>query len=149
MATTRKPFNPSVDPEAIDDAPSGKVLHGACFAAGCPMPGSMSSGGNSWSCAWHYAAQPSTIPRITQVLRDWECLTYEINAGRRALTGKHCADPKVLHDLYIEAQERVKVATAAGGWADAFDGAGMDYRTWLYKLDMFLGQRVALTLAGK
>lgn len=142
----RRGFNPDKDPNAIDDAPAELERKNACFASGCPMPGVISLGGRSWNCGWHHLAVPSDIPRITQVLKDWECLTYEINVGRAVLTGKYAADPKAQNEHFAAAQARVLEATAGGGWGDTFAAKGLDYRTWMLRLERFLGQRVHITL---
>lgn len=145
---TRRAFNHTEDP--IDTAPEGEVLRGTCFANGCVMPGTISAGNGSWQCAWHYGAQPSAIPRVTQVLRDWECLTYESSVGRRALTGKHFADPKVLMDLHAEAIARVLAATKGGGWGDYFERHGSeDYRRWINRIEIFLGKRIGQALGAR
>lgn len=147
---TRRGFDPSADPKDIDDAPKGKVMQSTCFANGCVLPGSIRvDGSGSWTCAMHYAVQPSDLPRVTQVLKDWECLTYELTVGRSALVGPMATDGRALDKLYSEAAERVAVATAGGGWGDVFDRKpGLDYRTWLLRLEHFLGGRVHATLTG-
>lgn len=144
----RKAFNPDKDP-AIDDAPSGKVMHGACFAHGCTMPGNVKVDGASWTCAWHYGVVPSDIPRVTQVLRDWECATYEIKIGRQALCSLFAADPKKLDELFTEALARMAAATSSGSWGDQFERqSSEDYRRWLNRLEVFVGRRIAQTLGS-
>ena len=145
---TRRGFDPSVDPsDAIDEAPGGAQRSGGCFADGCTMPGTISVGGKTWCCAWHHGVLPTDIPRVTQVLRDWECLTYEINIGRRVLTGPHACDPKAQNKAFAEAVRRVGDATGEGGWGDRFEHReGQDYRAWLLGLERFLGGRVLIAL---
>lgn len=143
----RRAFNHAEDPEAqTDSAPGGTARTGGCFADGCPMPGSINTGGKHWHCPWHHEVLPTDIPRVTQILRDWECLTYEINIGRRILTGATACDPKAQNEAFRGAVERVLAATASGGWGDEFDAKGKDYRGWLSGLERFLAGRIARTL---
>lgn len=117
----------------------------ACFADGCKMPGTINTGGRSWSCAWHYGAMPEHIPRITQTLRDWECITSEIRIGRKLLNT--AANGAVVLKAYGEAVERVLAATASGGWGDELAGSMQgSYSGWLQKLSLFLQWRIAVGL---
>jgi hypothetical protein len=154
-----------VDDDPIsDDKP--KRLRYPCFAGGCPMPGTiLPSGGKDGgpgSCAWHYGTKPSDIPRVTQVLKDWACLTYEVNEARRALTGDIAADPKALADAFTAAWERLE--PLVGDWAEQLrpgpirsrnraTGIVSDshmpegYADWAKRLTEFLGARVVEVLS--
>lgn len=145
---TRRAFNPSDDEQIAAPAPSMGGNTYRCFADGCSMPGSIFlNSGRTGTCAWHYGALPSDLPRITQVLKDWECLTFEVRAARAALSGDKASDPKALHDLFVEAQGRVLAATNGGGWGDTFKPKPVeDYRTWALRLGVFVSKRIHQTL---
>jgi len=49
-----------------------------CFANGCPMAGSISTGGH-WVCAYHHQSLPTEWPRVTESLRDCEKIRLAIN----------------------------------------------------------------------
>lgn len=121
-----------------------------CFANGCPMPGTIwpdivqgGTGDRSGTCAWHYAVPEHDIPRVTQVLREWGCVAYEVSECRRV----HCStevigNPGALAALFQTAVERLRPAVKAGGWADQFEANGRTYRDWGRDLEAFLGGRV-------
>ena len=60
--------------EAVDDGPHSTN----CHAKGCPMAGSISTGGR-WVCAYHHQALPTDWPRVTEALRDSEDIRVAIN----------------------------------------------------------------------
>jgi hypothetical protein len=142
-------FNADAPPADPNDRPR---IRNRCFADGCPMPGTMwttqlSDGNNPpGSCAWHYGVVPSDIPKVTRVLLDWQCVSYEVNEARRALTGQAAADPAALDALYGMAVERLKAATRDGGWGDTFGRSG-DYSDWMRGLQAFLGAKVLEVLS--
>jgi hypothetical protein len=141
----RRAFNPNKEASIADALPHAERKF-ACFAGGCPMPGTIFRDGSDKAgcCAWHYAALPSDIPRITQVLKDWACISDEVQAARRALTGQFATDPKALRQLFTEASHRVRDAVAGGGWGNQFDPKlHEDYGTWAGRLQDFLTSRVS------
>lgn len=152
-----------VDDDPLPDAKPPRRVY-PCFATGCPMPGSIFAGKDQkdGSCAWHYGVKPSDIPRVTQVLNDWACLSYEVNEARRALTGDIAADPQALVDAFRNAWERLE--PLAGTWADKLRpgtirsrnrATGMvsdsklpeGYADWAKRLTEFLGARVVEVLS--
>lgn len=131
---------------ADDEAP--KQLRFACNAHQCPMPGTIfPASGSNGVCAWHYGGLPSDWPRITQVLRDWQCMVDEIDECRRIHSGASGFDPKVLSDTYAAAIARLRPFVQGGGWGDAFEPKhGEQYRDWGRRLEAFLGGEVVKVL---
>jgi len=154
--STKRRSGPVFD--GYSDAPSGASPMRrtySCFADQCPMPGTLFTGNTNAAgcCAWHYGAPAHAIPRITCVMRDWDCVSSEINAARVALNGTMATDPNALHDAFRAAWGRLK--PLAGTWAaqlkpgplrrsDGTDrGLGMEtYAQWGNRLERFLMQRV-------
>lgn len=135
-----------VNPE--EDTP--KRLRYPCFATGCPMPGTIFTGttDSPGTCAWHYGVLPTDIPKVTQRLLDWECVSLEINAARRVLTGDKACDPKAQDDAMAEGWARLQPAMAAGGWSNELaprDGERLGQ--WSRRLEAFLGARVVEVLS--
>lgn len=136
------------------------VLRYPCFAVGCPMPGTIwpgiTSGGTGderGTCSWHYGVQPHDIPRVTRALRDWGCVSFEVNEARRVLTGELAMNPKAIDDAYLAAWERLK-PLVAGEWEAKLrpgniqlrDGEITNHREtygdWAKRLERFVGARV-------
>lgn len=147
-----------VDPD--EPAPQKpKRLRYPCFAEGCPMPGSLFSSGTdkSGSCAWHYAVQPTDIPKVTQVLRDWMCVSAEIIAARRSLGGDLASDPAGLQREFDAAWQRLQPMAAAWekelapGTIHTSKGVDIRYRQsysdWAKHLERFIGARVVEVLS--
>jgi hypothetical protein len=152
MGNARRGFDPTAEDSIANAVPKAPIRKHACFAAGCPMPGTIfrDGSGTSGICAWHYGALPSDLPVITQVLKDWQCVSSEVQAARRALTGEFACDPKALKGLFGQAAERVRRATAGGGWGDTFEPREReDYGTWCRRLEGFLTVRVAETVSSR
>lgn len=132
-----------------------------CFADGCPMAGTMFpegvGGERPGSCAFHYGINASDIPRVTRVLLDWACVSEEVRAARRALTGEYAADPKALDALFVTAWQRLRPLVS--GWeaqlapGNVHSSKGEDrgfregYSDWSKKLERFLGGRVVEVLS--
>jgi hypothetical protein len=136
-----------------------------CFAEGCPMPSTIwpditqgGSGDKPGNCAWHYGVQSHDIPRVTQVLRDWQCVSYEVNEARRALTGDLACNPAGLQSAFEQAWERMQ-PQVVGEWEDELkpgklrNRKGVEqpfregYADWAKRLTEFLGDRVAEVLS--
>jgi hypothetical protein len=125
-----------------------------CFAGGCPMPGSIFTGGTDSPgvCAWHYRVAPNDIPKVTQALRDWECVAYEVREARRVLTGEMATSPKAVEDAFAQAWERLE--PLAGDYLELLKPGNIRQRTgrelpfretysdWAKRLTEFLGARV-------
>lgn len=144
----RKQFN------AADDAPAPveeTKARFACAANDCAMPGTIfPASAREGVCGWHYGVQGSQWPRVTQVLRDWECVAFEINDGRRALIGPGAADPKFQDRRFYEAVARLRPAVNAGGWGSTFEAqAGEHYENWVKRLEKFLADQVHRGLGGQ
>lgn len=135
-----------------------------CFADGCPMVGSIfpgagvgGTGETPGSCAWHYGVNPTDIPKVTQVLRDWQVVSFEINEARRTLTGELAADPKALEERFAAAWDRLQPLVP--GWetqlapGNIHTSKGVDrgfregYGDWAKRLERFLGARVVEVLS--
>jgi hypothetical protein len=135
-----------VNPDS--DAP--KRLRYPCFATGCPMPGTIGTGpaDQPGTCAWHYGVLPTDIPKVTQRLKDWQCLTAEVNAARQALTGEHASDPKALDDVLAAAWTRLQPVVAHTGWEDVLKPRpGEHLSEWSRHIERFLGARVVEVLS--
>jgi hypothetical protein len=136
-----------VNPE--EDKPA--QLAYPCFATNCPMagvlyPDQMLGEKHNGVCAWHYGVVSSDIPRVTSALRSWECVTYEIEAGRRVLTGDLATDAAAQDAAFVKAWERLK--PLAGTWEEQLEPAGRNYGTWLKHLERFIGARVVEVLSA-
>lgn len=139
--------------EADDDLPAPRKRH-PCFAGGCPMPGTIFTGGTGSPgvCAWHYGVKPHDIPRVTEALRDWECVAYEVREARRVLTGELAVDPKAVQAAFEQAWERLE--PLSGDYRDQLkpgsirqrDGRELPFREtyadWAKRLTEFIGARV-------
>jgi hypothetical protein len=136
-----------------------------CFAGGCPMPGTIFTGGTDQpgTCAWHYGVLSADIPKVTKALQDWGCVSYEIREARRALTGEVATDPAALQQAFDTAWERLR-ASIDEGWVDqlkpgtittrnrftreAYDTKQPEgYGDWAKRLERFLGARVVEVLS--
>jgi hypothetical protein len=133
-----------------------------CFADQCPMPGTIFGGttgtkDEAGTCGWHYGILPSDIPKVTRVLLDWRCVSFEINEARRVLTGEKAADPKGLQTAFENAWERLKPACGSTWEAELRPGPARtsrgeirpfaeDYSAWAKRLERFIGSRVAEVL---
>jgi len=120
-----------------------------CSGHGCPMPGAIfdNPGQLTGVCAYHYAANPSDWPRITQALTDWACVTDEINACRQIHTDPETAtSPGTIARQFEAAVARLE--PLVGTWWDQLKpqpgrgGRMDDYRSWGLRLDRFIGARV-------
>lgn len=149
---TRRAF--SADDDGIASAIPHNRVRGACFATGCQMPGTIFASGSesSGTCAWHYDVLPEDIGRVTRVLTDWACVSDEITAGRRVLSGPSASDGAVVKEKFKAAWRRME--PACGKWASELrpgrivSSAGKespyneDYGDWVRRLERFLGARV-------
>lgn len=143
------------------------VLRYPCFADGCPMPGTIwpgagigGTGDQPGTCAWHYGVQPQDIPKVTRALRDWACVTYEVNEARRACTGDLASNPAALKAAFATAWERLQ-PLVVGQWEDELSpgnihtSKGLDcgprlpesYADWARRLERFVGARIAEVLS--
>lgn len=150
MATKRTGFDGT---DSIADAiPHKPVARYACSAHQCPMPGTIFSGGSGGMCAYHIGTHGTDWPRITRVLLDWQCVTLEINAIRRA----HCdmelsGHPDELAKRFADAWARMQ-PLVAGAWEEELkpgnlkSGHPETYRDWGMRLERFIGQRVVEVL---
>lgn len=144
--------------EPLEDEPR-RVVRYACFAEGCPMPGTLfPEHARNGVCAWHYSVQPTDIPKVTSQLRAWECVAREIEQARRMLCGPVAADPAALELAYHQAWDRLRPMLSAG-WLAQLQPAtirtskGEDtrhpqsYGDWAKHLEQFLGARVVEVLS--
>lgn len=122
-----------------------------CFADGCPMPGTIfttrleDGDTGAGTCAWHYGVMPSDIPRVTRVLLDWQCVSYEVNEARRVLTGELAIDVKAIGEAFDGAWARL--VPLVSGWEDQLRPQhGESYGWWANRLQRFLGAKVANSL---
>ncbi len=148
MATTRKTFSAATDDDQQQPAETGPTRY-PCHANRCPMAGAIfPAGAKHGECRYHYGANFSDWPRITQVILDWDCVSREINIGRQMLTGVFAKDPRVLEQKFLEALDRLRPAVASGGWGDTFNRKkGENYEDWVRMLERFIDDRLRRTLA--
>lgn len=139
-----------------DDAAAADLQHQRtrypCAAQQCPMPGTLyPSGSRDGLCAWHYGTLASDWPRISQVLVDWGCVSYEVDECRRVHTASEsAADPKAQETLFANAVERLRPLVAASGWGPELEPkADERYANWGRRLEEFLGARVVERLTLK
>lgn len=149
---TAKPFRGgrvfTDDEQPLPDKP--QRLRYPCFAEGCPMPGSIFSGPTDkpGSCAWHYAVQPSDIPKVTQRLNDWACVAAEVNAARRVLTGEAASDPRAQEAALLVAWQRLAPQVEHSGWSGDLQPAHNErLGEWCRRLEWFVGARVVEVLS--
>ncbi len=152
----RKEFNDHeyhggrVTDDPLDDKPAR--MRYPCAANQCPMPGTIFPGNTrSWVCVYHCNAHSGDWPRITQILLDWQCVTSEINAARRALTGESARDPVAIDAAFAAGWQRLE--PLAGDWAEQLRPGNIrvrgvesrhreSYGDWANRLTEFIGGRV-------
>lgn len=146
------------------EAPKPQRLRYPCFAAGCPMPGTIFLGAvqgekpeGSGCCAWHFGVQANDIPKVTQRLVDWQCVSIEVNAARRFLTGEQASNPKAIDEAFAAAWSRLQ--PLARSWESELQPGGArtskgeplshqeSYGDWAKRLERFLGARVGEVLS--
>lgn len=128
-----------------------------CFAEGCPMPGTIFPDSQAAGvCAYHYGVKPGNVPRVTNVLRQWDCVAFECREARRVLTGELASDVKAIDDAFAKGWERLQ--PLAGEWAaylmpgniltskDVDTGMRENYGDWAKRLERFIGARVVEAL---
>jgi hypothetical protein len=155
MARTSFPDGESIA-DAIPHTPTRRAYR--CFAEQCPMPGTITpSGAGSPTCAWHYGVVSSDIPKVTRVLLDWQCVSYEANEARRVLTGELATDPGAIDIAFRNAWERLQPLVP--GWEAQLQPGNIrtskgverpfreGYGDWAKRLDQFLGARVVEVLS--
>lgn len=146
------------------EPPKPQRLRYPCFAAGCPMPGTIFLGAvqgekaeGSGCCNWHFGVQPNDIPKVTQRLVDWQCVSAEVNAARRFLTGEQASSPKAVDEAFRAAWARLQ--PVARSWEselqpgrartskEAIVWHDESYGDWARRLERFLGSRIAEVLS--
>ena len=117
-----------------------------CAAEQCPAPGTIfpgsTSGGGTGVCVYHYGASNSDWRRITQTLKDWDCVGYEVRECRRVMCDPNTAcDPKAQNTLFASAWERLRPLVT--GWeGELTPRIHEHYGDWGRRLDAFLGAQV-------
>jgi hypothetical protein len=152
-STARKPRfiagGPDEDEDDSQDAAPSRPRF-ACNAHGCPMTGSIFLASASRGvCHYHYAQNSSDWPRITQVLTDWRCITFEINDARRVLCDHDlCTDVKAQNDAHRTAWQRLEPVLVASGWAatQLAPRDGEQLGTWTRRLEEFIAAQVAAVI---
>lgn len=145
---------------SIADALPHNPVRNRCFAERCPMPGSLTlSGSGNATCAWHYGVLSTDIPKVTQVLLDWDCVSFEIREARRVLTGELASNPGALKRLFEAAWERLRplvheyaeelkpgnIRTSKG--VDRGQLFPEAYGDWAKRLERFIGGKVVEVLS--
>lgn len=128
-----------------------------CAAHNCPMVGSIFESGSQGAgiCAYHFGANPTDWPRISQALHDWACVTDEIRECRRAHTDAATAlNPGELQRLFAQAQARVE--PLVGTWWDQLKPQAHGrhntpdtYRSWGQRLESFIGSKVVAEMTRR
>lgn len=110
-----------------------------CKVSFCPMTGGIFLAGPHAPgvCAYHYGTTGREEEQVTQILLDWECVTYEINACRSAHL-KVDLDK----DALPKAWTRLQPALGAGWAAELAPPAACSYAAWGHRLEKFLEARV-------
>lgn len=122
----------------------------ACTADQCPAPGTIfpgaTHGGGRGLCVFHYGANASDWPRITQVLKDWECVGYEFRECRRVMCDPATAtDPRAQNALFGIAWKRLQ-PLVAGYEGELAPRADDRYDRWGRRLEEFVGGMVVAAL---
>lgn len=81
--STRRAFSADQDDIPADGSPLAPRL--MCAAQGCKFAGSLSEGGRSWWCAYHYRLEGQDIPRVSNILGQHAGLVDEIVAAMQLL----------------------------------------------------------------
>lgn len=117
-----------------------------CLVSFCPMTGGIFLAGPHAPgiCGYHYGTSGHELPRVTQILLDWECVTYEVNACRRA-------HREVNVDKAALAKAWTRLQPALGEtWSAALaPAAGSSYAHWGHQLQKFLEARVREAIQRK
>lgn len=143
MATRRTNFDDKA-PDAPAQDTTVRRMRYPCAAHQCPMPGALYLGGNSDGlCGWHAREPSGDWAKITQALRDWECVTLTVNAIRRAMTDPAtCADPKAQRETMERLWAQMRPAVL-GGWTRRTEPQRLEHLgDWGRRLEAFLGARV-------
>lgn len=169
MNTPEKPFRGGrvfTDDDAPIEQPKPRRLRFPCFAEGCPMPGTLwpgvtqgGAGDRPGTCAWHYGIVPTDIPKVTQVLNDWMCVSAEINQARQCLSGPLASDPVALHREFdaawfrlqplVDAWEKDLAPSTIRTGKGADTGYRQAYSDWAKHLERFIGARVVEVLSTR
>ena len=117
-----------------------------CLVSFCPMTGGIFLAGPHAPgiCAYHYGTTGREVERVTQVLLDWECVTYEINACRSAHRNVYI-DKAALAKAWI----RLQPALGAGWAVELAPPALCNYGQWGRRLEKFLEARVREVIQKK
>lgn len=149
------------------DTPEGERprMRYPCFATGCPMPGTIfPETSKDGVCAWHYGVKPNDIPRVTNTLQAWDCVSFEVREARRILTSELRADPAGIQRAFAAAWERLEPLAgttwasvlapstikhrdkdAPGGYVDTRHHES--YADWAKRLEAFVGLQVVESLS--
>ena len=94
-------------------------------------------------CGYHYDALPQDWPRVTQKLADWQCVTDEILAARRAqIDKKTCLDQAAMDLELVKAWRFLKPQVPA--WIEQLQPLpNQTYRDWGKMLEKFMNVRLA------
>lgn len=121
-----------------------------CLANDCPMPAGIFLNGSDAPgiCAWHYGSDSNSMPRITGVMRSWQCLTDAINRARSFV-----ANPNLATNVKAAAAQRdsewKKLSQLAEGWSDLAPKPGQNYGDWGRELELFLTDRINHDVFGR
>ena len=140
------------DDEQGDSAPAATSRYRAypCVAHNCPMPGSIFLNGHDAAgvCAWHLGCDSKSLPQVTQIMRNWECLTDAINACRAfACDPKRATDPKAAAVALAAAWRTL--SDLAPGWDSLKPQPGQHYADWGRQLEHFLTDRISQDVYGR
>lgn len=140
------------DEEGADAPPDAgpKRVRATCLANGCTMPGTLFLGGDG-ICAWHLGCSANELPRITEVMRNWQCVTEAINAGRSfANDPARCSDVKAQTVALLSAWNRMHESVIGSGWEPTLKPVQAEtYGDWTRRLEQFLSDRIKVDVNGR
>lgn len=148
-APTRQTFNDEAPPLAAQNGP--RRMRYRCFANGCPMPGTIFTGGSdSGVCAWHFGCNADDLPRVSRCIADWECVANAINAGRTFTNDPMKATAAKGDTAELAAMWADLLPSVLGsGWKNRIEPtAGERLGDWTRRLERFLANRIKEALGS-
>lgn len=141
----RAHFSEDEDAAALPPAEPQR-LRFPCAAHQCPMVGAIFVGGPDapGQCMFHAREPANDWPKITQALKDWECVTTAILRARRVLASQDASSDGALHQRTLKAEwEAMLPAVLGSGWKTRVEPRLLEtLGEWTRRLEGFLHARV-------